>query len=453
MLTLVFSLPAVQDAGPIDSHFQGTAPNPTHLAVRLPSIGRRHPTSATNIVTIATPQDQTSAEAALPARSGAFGRMAVLTALFTAGYSTFLNLYATQPLLPHFREVFNASEMLVSLTVTGPVLAVALAAPFVGLLADTLGRKRVIVAALLCLALPTALTSTAPNLGFLVFWRFMQGIFIPGIIAVTMAYISEESPVETVGYTMAIYVTGTVIGGFSGRFTTGLFATHWGWRTAFLVLGISTLIGALVTWRLLPRSTKFVRQSNAAASFRSLGAHLRNPQLLATYAVGFNVLFCLVGTFTYVNFYLADAPFHLGTTALGAIFAVYLIGAVVTPVAGRMLDRIGFRLGIVWAAALGVAGILLTLIPVVPAIIAGLTFCATATFICQSAASSQVGKVAGKARSSAAGLYVALYYLGGCTGSIVPGLLWKWAGWSGCVALTAGMQAVVALVACKLWKD
>ena len=41
--------------------------------------------------------------------------------------------------------VFDASHFAVSLTVTAPTIAVALAAPFVGRLADLVGRKRVIV--------------------------------------------------------------------------------------------------------------------------------------------------------------------------------------------------------------------------------------------------------------------------------------------------------------------
>ena len=369
------------------------------------------------------------------------------------GYSTFLNLHATQPLLPHFREVFGASEVQVSLTVTAPVLAVALMAPVLGLLADNLGRKRVIVAALLCLSIPTALAGSSATLGQLIFWRFLQGIFVPGIVTVTMAYISEESPVHSVGSTMATYVTGTVVGGFSGRFVCGLCATHWGWRTAFLVLGLSTIMGAAVTWILLPRSRRFIRQSNALASLKSLGSHLKNLQLMATCFVGFNVLFCLMGTFTYVNFYLAESPFFLGTTALGAIFGVYLIGAAVTPMAGRLLDRIGFRRGVIGAALLASAGILLTLIRLTPVVITGLTLCAIGAFICQAAGSSQVGRAAGNARSSAAGLYVSLYYLGGCAGSIIPGFFWKEAGWTGCVALTVAMQAVVGLVAHKLWSD
>lgn len=402
---------------------------------------------------------QAGAEAYSPAppveiaRAPAHHGLGTLTALFVTGFGTFVNLYLTQPLLPQFRELFGASELLVSLTVSAPVLAVALTAPLAGLVADAVGRKRIIVAAMLGLALPTVLAATAADLGQLIAWRFLQGLFIPGIITVAIAYISEESPRGAVGSTMAIYVTGTVIGGFAGRFLAGVAATHWGWRMAFIVLGAITLVAALTTWRLLPRSTKFVPQRNAGAALQAMRQHLHNPQLLATYAVGFNVLFCLVGAFTYVNFYLADAPFFLGPGALAMVFAVYLIGAVITPAAGHLLDRIGHRRTLMGAVALSAVGMLLTLVHSLPVVIAGLTLEASGVFACQSASSSHVGKAAREARSSAAGLYVALYYLGGCAGSILPGLLWEQTGWPGCVGVILGMQVISVLIAQRLWQD
>lgn len=380
-------------------------------------------------------------------------RVGILLALFVMGFATFLNLYATQPMLPQFRQIFHASELLVSLTVSAPALAVALAAPVLGLMADALGRKRVIVTAMLGLAIPTVLSATSNGLGQFIAWRFLQGLFIPGVIAVAMAYISEETRRQSVGSTMATYVSGTVVGGFVGRFAGGLIAAHWGWRMAMLVLGLATLAGAFATWWLLPRSTKFVRHNNAAASLASLKGHLRNKQLLATYWVGFNVLFCLVGTFTYVNFYLADAPFHLEPAALASIFFVYLIGAVVTPFSGRMIDRIGYRRALIGAVGISAAGILITLVHYLPVVVLGLAMAASGAFACQSAASSNVGRVAGKARSSAAGLYVGMYYFGGCVGSIIPGYLWNSRGWTGCVGVIVIMQVLTASIAGKLWKE
>ncbi len=208
-------------------------------------------------------------------------------------------------------------------------------------------------------------------------------------------------------------------------------------------LGAITLAGALATVRLLPRETKFVR-GKASLSLAPLVSHLRNPQLLATYAVGFNILFSLVGAFTYVNFYLADKPFSLGPAALGQIFTVYLIGACVTPVAGRLLDRIGYRMTLLGAVVIGAVGMLLTLVHVLFAIISGLALAATGVFVCQAAASSNVGKAASEARSSAAGLYVALYYFGGFAGSIIPGFFWDRAGWPACVAVILCVQTITA---------
>src|SRR5476649_528861 len=60
-------------------------------------------------------------------------------------------------------------------------------------------------------------------------------------------------------------------------------------------------------------------------------AHFRNGQLVATYAVGFGVLFNFICTFTYVSFHLAAAPYNLSSSALGAIFVVYLVGAALSP--------------------------------------------------------------------------------------------------------------------------
>jgi predicted MFS family arabinose efflux permease len=102
---------------------------------------------------------------------------------------------------------------------------------------------------------------------------------------------------------------------------------------------------------------------------------------------------------------------------------------------------------------ISLAGMLLTLIHSVPAVIGGLTLESSGVFACQSASSSHVGKAANESRSSAAGLYVAIYYLGGCVGSILPGFLWKQAGWLGCVGIIISMQLLTAAIAYKLWQD
>jgi MFS family permease len=178
---------------------------------------------------------------------------------------------------------------------------------------------------------------------------------------------------------------------------------------------------------------------------------LRTPALLAIFAAGFNTLFVQVAMFTYVNFHLVAPPYGLGPTALGSIFMVYLLGVVVTPRAGRLIDQLGYRPVFLGATAVALAGVLLTLAPPLWAVVTGLAICASGVFICQAAATSGLSSAAGEAHSLAAGLYLAFYYMGGSVGGGLPGLVWGHGGWMACVALVAGVQVVTMAIVWRYW--
>ena len=365
-----------------------------------------------------------------------------MIAVMMAGMCTFFNVYCTQPLLPYLRKLFQATELQVSFTVSATIFAVALMGPVVGALAERIGRKKVIVPSLLLLTVPTVLCGTATSLTSLIAWRFVQGLCVPGVVAVILAYINEEWEGRGVGRAMASYVTGTVIGGFLGRFLSGMVATHWGWRWSFVVLGTLNLIGGLIVRSWLPLSTKFVRAEHCGHVVEDAKNHLRNARLLANFGTGGAVLFALVGCFTYANFYLAAAPFHLNSAQLGSIFMVYLLGVVVTPFSGKFLDHFGFRPTALVYCAMMICGLLLTLVQSLPVVIAGLAIFSSGVFIAQAAATVQTGAIAGRARSSAAGLYVTIYYLGGAAGATLTDWFWQQWKWTGCVAILGSIAAL-----------
>jgi MFS transporter, YNFM family, putative membrane transport protein len=377
-------------------------------------------------------------------RPGKSFELAIMATMI-AGACTFLNVYCTQPLLPLFQHLFQASEIEVSLTVGAVTLAVALMAPVTGLVAETIGRKKVIVPALFALAVPTLLAATSPTLRVLIAWRFAQGLFVPGVIAVMMAYINEEFTGRA-GAVMAAYVTGTVFGGFLGRFLTGLIAAHWNWRAAFVTLGLLDLLGALAVRQWLPLAVNFVPARHVFKSLRDTWAHLRNPRLLAVCGLGFTVLFSLVGVFTYASFYLAGAPFRLTPAELGSIYFVYLLGCVVTPLSGRFLDRYGFRQTAWLSFVMSFGGLLLTLAPALSLVITGLAFFSSGIFVSQSAATVLTGQVAGRARSAAAGLYVTFYYAGGSAGAALTAWFWLKGGWPACVGLFATASLITLIL-------
>jgi MFS transporter, YNFM family, putative membrane transport protein len=372
-------------------------------------------------------------------------------AVVFAGFCAFLAIFAPQPLLPMLARAFRVSPGRISLVVTASTLAVAFSAPFAGIIADRFGRKRVIVPAAFLLAIPTLLAATSQTFGQLLFWRFLQGVFTPGIFAVIIAYVNEEWE-DGAGAATAAYITGTVLGGFTGRVLAAVVASRTSWRSAFLALGALNVLGAIAIRTWLPPGRRFIRAKGGAPVGAAMLRHLRNPRLVATYAVGFCVMFTLLSTFTYVNFYLAAPPFGLSTSALGQLFAVYLVGAVITPRAGRMIDRAGHRFALVAAFTAGATGIGLTLLHSLPAVLLGLTLACTGVFIANSAGSSYVGTAATESRASAVGLYVTFYYVGGSAGSAIPGLLWAHPTWPQCVALIVGVQLLTITLALIFWK-
>jgi predicted MFS family arabinose efflux permease len=302
------------------------------------------------------------------------------------------------------------------------------------------------------LAIPTVFSAMSESLHALIFWRFVQGLAMPPVFAVTVAYIGEElSPKEATAVT-GFYTSGSSLGGFTGRLLTGALADAVNWRFALLTLAALTVVGAVVVAKLLPRERRFVKSSGLVASGKQMLGHFRNPQLLATYAVGFGVLFNFLATFTYISFRLAAPPYNMSPTLLGIIFVTYLSGTALTPMTGRFVSRFGRRTFVQIVIAVWLGGVLLTLLGPVWVILIGLSISACCGMLCQAVSTGYVTITAQVGRSSAVGLYVTSFYLGGSFGAALGGIAWTLGGWPACVAMIAAMLAVMAAIVAVTWR-
>lgn len=370
----------------------------------------------------------------------------VSLAAAAAGIATFLNLYTPQAVLPSLAASFAVPLAETGLTITAPLLAVALVAPFAGAISDALGRKRLIVGAAALVTLPTILVATSRSLEAMLLWRFVQGLMLPFIFAVAVAYIGEECQGPAAIRAAGVYSAGAILGGFGGRFVAGIAAEFGGWRLGFLAAAALTGIAAIAVAILLPQEKMFVPvRGGIRVILRGWREHFGNRRLWGTCAVGFGMLFGIVATFTFVNFRLAGPPFDLSPGALGSVFAVYLVGVVTTPLATRLAVGIGRPRTIALAAAVAVAGELCTLFPALPAVILGLALASAGLFVAQALGLGFIGVAVRHARSSAVGLYVTTYYIGGALGGVLPAGLWHRFGWPGCVALASA--SIVAMAA------
>lgn len=363
------------------------------------------------------------------------------------GMFAFLQVYSIQAILPVLMMDFTATEVQAGMIVGATILAIAIMSPFLGMLSDAVGRKTFIVGALLFLAIPTALIAQSPNIGWMGMWRFMQGLSVPGITVVTIAYIGEEFEGRALTELMSFYVSGSVLGGFMGRFLLGHLHELIGWRAGYYVMAGMTLIGALWVGKMLPASRHFVANPNFRSAMQTLGEHLVNRYVVTSCLLGACVLFSLVGCFTFINLHLADTPYELSTGALANIFAVYLIGVVITPLSTTLLRRFGSARTVRVAVIISMFGVLLTLVTPLWGIVLGLAIMSSGVFITQAATISYIAVNVKKGRSLASGLYYMGYYAGGTMGAWVCGIAYARGQWSLTVWLLLFVQVLALLVA------
>ena len=363
------------------------------------------------------------------------------------GVFAFLQVYSIQAILPVLMMDFTATEVQAGMIVGATILAIAIMSPFLGMLSDAVGRKSFIVGALLFLAIPTALIAQSPNIGWMGMWRFMQGLSVPGITVVTIAYIGEEFEGRVLTELMSFYVSGSVLGGFMGRFLLGHLHELIGWRAGYYVMAGMTLIGALWVGKMLPASRHFVANPNFRSAMQTLGEHLVNRYVVISCLLGACVLFSLVGCFTFINLHLADTPYELSTGALANIFAVYLIGVVITPLSTTLLRRFGSARTVRVAVIISMFGVLLTLVTPLWGIVLGLAIMSSGVFITQAATISYIAVNVKKGRSLASGLYYMGYYAGGTMGAWLCGIAYARGQWSLTVWLLLFVQVLALLVA------
>ncbi len=375
----------------------------------------------------------------------------VVVALYVITVAVFADMYITQPLLPQLANGFGVDAATAGLTLSAVVLTTALASSAYGPLSDVLGRRPIMVGGAFVLALATLGCAFAPSLGALVVLRGVQGLLVPAVSALAVAYIADELPGDP-GLVIGGYMASSVVGGLLGRIGSGVIAGVYGWRVPFVAFAAFTALGAVVLGAALPRSAqrRHVRRSgflhDLAISYRAMLGHLRDVRLVGAFAIGGALFFGFIGVFTYVPFALTAAPFRLSTGAVAWIFLSYLAGVVVSPIAGRLTGVVPRRLLIAIGIVVAIAGIAMTADRHLAVVVAGTVVMCAGMFIAQPVVPTFVAVNAGEAKGSAVALYQTFYYLGAMFGSAVPGLAWERWGWNGVVALCSG-ALVFALLA------
>lgn len=228
---------------------------------------------------------------------GGRGYRAVLLALFFAGIATFAQLYSFQGVLPILARDLGINAAQASLTVSAATMGLAVAVIPWSLVSDRFGRRRTIAAAVIAATVLGVAGALMPGFAAVVVFRFLEGAALGGVPAVAMTYLSEEVRKSHVAVAAGTFVSGTSLGGLSGRLVAAPVGDFLGWRAGVLTVALVAACSTVAFLMIAPRQRGFIRRTTRLRGTDGLVArlltNLRDPGLIALYLQSF----LLMGSF------------------------------------------------------------------------------------------------------------------------------------------------------------
>ena len=448
-----------------------------------------------------TPAPPPSEPAAPPRR--------LLGVLFLGTLLAALDIALVGPALPALREAFDLGERAVSWTFTAFVLANLAGLPVMAALSDRAGRRTVYLADVALFAVGTVVVVLAPSFAVLLAGRVVQGLGASGIFPVASAVVGDTFPPEkrgrAVGLLGAVFGVAFLIGPALGGVVLALASWRWLFALtlplaaavfvlsarvlpdtraatprpvdragiALLVIGLVALafglsgldvgdLGASLTGPLVwgPLALAAASLAAFAAVERRVAAPLVRPGLVArrhvriacALAVGAGLV---EATFVFLSAYAVGA---FGVTkAQGSYLLLPLVlgVAVGSPLAGRLLDRVGARPVVTSGCVLVAVGLAVVATgPTLPVHVVGTLLIGTglAGLLGSSISYILLAEAKAEERTVAQGLSTLALSVGQLVGGALVGAIAASAvapvvGYRTAFALIAGVAVALALVA------
>ena len=282
--------------------------------------------------------------------------LAVVAPLEQVGF----DIYA--PALPKIAEHFAASNALAQNTVTAYMLGMALVVLPIGLTADAIGRKRVLLTGLSLMLVTSIGCALADSLALMLGLRFVQGMGAGTclLLAATVAAdcFRGAKLVSVLGILGAAWgaapVLAPAVGGFIVQFAS--------WRVVFVVLAVVVGLVALLVAVALPETLEPDRRTpiDLRAAAGVIARALRHPVFIA-----FTIMFGLVGAAQMVFGVAGPFLYQVGLGFASATYGFIALGVgaanfVGAAMCGALAQRTSTpRLATAGAVVLALGGVVL----------------------------------------------------------------------------------------------
>ncbi len=276
--------------------------------------------------------------------TGGSGIIAVSLIGFFGIFSTTMS---KSPVLPLFVKSLSGSDTVIGLiSAISPLAGILFSFP-VGLLADRLGKKRLLVAASFVFLLAPPLYLLVHNAFWLIPIRFFHGISTAILGPVASAVIVSAYP-DSKGEKLGLYSSVTLIGRTLAPLLGGVIISLINYRSVYaaaFLLCIPVLVLALVLKR--DDGGAAVKKVSMADFGKSLAEFVRNGRLLGTSLVEMATYFCYGVVEAYLPIYLSGQG--VPAYQIGFVFSLQVLSIALTkPLFGRLADRVDRRVQVLF---------------------------------------------------------------------------------------------------------
>jgi EmrB/QacA subfamily drug resistance transporter len=179
------------------------------------------------------------------------GKRIVLLIAILAGFITPFDGSAVNIALPAMGAEFHMDAIALSWIATAYLLAAALFLVPIGKIADIYGRKRIFLYGIAIFSLASLVMTVVPSTGMLIAVRILQGFGGAMIFGTSVAILTSVFPPGERGKALGIYITAVYFGLTVGPFLGGVLTGTLGWRSIFFVnVPIGIIACLLIFWKL-----------------------------------------------------------------------------------------------------------------------------------------------------------------------------------------------------------
>lgn len=356
---------------------------------------------------------------------------------------TFSALYAPQPLQPVLMSEFGVSKEQAALLTTVTMIPLSIAPIVYGYMLESFSSKKLFSIGVGALALLQLAFFLTENFQLLIVIRFFVGMAIPAVLTSIMTYISTVTKRETVQRQMAFYISSTILGGFAGRFFSGLIASYFGWRWTFLILACSLGLAVFLIRSLHEAEIKISR-----FCFRSVLDVLKKRQFATVYLLIFATFSTFAAILNFIPFRVREISAGSSSFTIGVMYMGYIMGIVMSLNAVRIIKVFKGEMNTVFSAlAFYACTLFLFTYPSLYVMFFGMFLFCCGMFLAHSVASGYVNKIADDKKGITNGLYVSFYYLGGAFGSFIPGFIYSSLGWNSFLVFIGSILVTALIIA------